>query len=276
MMQLSWNARAASALLAIGVAVILSTACEKKVPPSASSADSIAAAAAAVTADSVRLAKAMLGREAFFGDCAKCHGPWGEGDGPLAVQMENEGNVRPAALNDPVLLARLGRDQIIDVITRGGARTHRSNLMPSWGEKLSAETIGQIADYVMALPEFKPGIPRSTIAEYLKAPPGSSDEGRKTFVFYCTLCHGPYGKGDGIMADTLYARYKVRPRNLTDSLYFAPKTDREIFATVTLGGEFTGHSRYMPGWGGVRLSPAEINGLVSYIRTLSRTESRKP
>ena len=205
-----------------------------------------------------------------------CHGVWGEGDGPLAPQLLSQNNVRPAALNDPILLARLGRDQIVEVITKGGARTHRSNLMPSWGEKLSPETIGHIADYVMALPDFKPGIPRSIIEDYLKAPPGSSDEGRKTFVFFCTLCHGPYGKGDGILADTLFARYKVRPRNLTDSLYFAPKTDREIFTTVTLGGEFTGHSRYMPGWGGVRLSPAEVKNLVSYIRTLSRTEHRAP
>ena len=274
MKQLSWKARTACALLAIGVAVILSTACEKKVPGAVSEADSIAAVAAAVKADSVRLAKAMLGREAFFGDCAMCHGPWGEGDGPLASRIQEEGGVAPAQLNDPVLIAKLGRDQIVDIITKGGARKHLSNMMPSWGEKLSPETIGHIADYVMALPEFKPGIPRSTMAEYLKAPPGVPDEGRKTFVFYCTLCHGPFGKGDGIMADTLYANYKVRPRNLTDSLYFAPKPDKEIFATVTLGGEFTGHSRYMPGWGGVRLTPTEIKNLVSYIRSISRTQPR--
>ena len=213
------------------------------------------------------------GEQAFLAYCAMCHGVWGEGDGPLASQLEREGGVQPAVLNDPVRLAELGKAQIVQIIRLGGGRTHRSNLMPPWGEKLQPEVIGQIADYVMALPDRKPGIPRATVEQYLQAHPGAPERGRKLFVFYCTMCHGPYGKGNGFLADTLWERHHVRPRDLTDSLYFAPKSDREMFVTVSLGGMYTGHSVYMPGWG-VKLSPSEIKDVVTYVRAISKTRSR--
>ena len=76
------------------------------------------------------------------------------------------------------------------------------------------------------------------------------------------------------IGDYVMFNHKVRPRNLTDSTYFAAKTDKEIFETVDLGGQYTGHSEFMPGWGGLHLSPAQIKHVVSYVRTLSRTPSR--
>jgi mono/diheme cytochrome c family protein len=203
-----------------------------------------------------------------------CHGTFGEGDGPIAAQLEKQSGVRPAGLNDPVRLAALGHKGLVEVITRGGGRTHRSNLMPPWSDKLRPEVIDQIADYVMALPVLKPGIPRATVEEYLSAPAGTPDAGRKIFVYYCTACHGPGGHGDGFLSDSLWVKQGVRPRNLTDSTYFAPKSDREIFETIMLGGRFTGHSGAMPGWGGIHLKPAEVKDLIAYVRSLSHTPSR--
>jgi mono/diheme cytochrome c family protein len=75
------------------------------------------------------------------------------------------------------------------------------------------------------------------------------------------------------MADTLWARNRIRPRNLTDSTYFATKTDQEIFATISLGGAHFHKSGYMPMWS-VSLSPAQIKDLISYIRTISHTTSK--
>jgi len=196
------------------------------------------------------------------------------GSAARARRREPVVSVRPAALNDPVRLASLGRSRVIEVITNGGGKTHRSNLMPPWGARLRPDVIGAVADYVFALPTLKPGIPRAAVEAYLAAPAGVPDEGRKLFVFYCTACHGAEGKGDGFMADSLWVNHKVRPRNLTDSTYFAAKTDKEIFETVDLGGQYTGHSEFMPGWGGLHLSPAQIKHVVSYVRTLSRTQSR--
>jgi hypothetical protein len=71
----------------------------------------------------------------------------------------------------------------------------------------------------------------------------------------------------------MFVRNKVRPRDLTDSLYFSRMTDTEMFATISLGGGFFHKSPYMPVWG-VSLTPEQINHLVSYIRTLSHTAPR--
>ncbi len=98
-------------------------------------------------------------------------------------------------------------------------------------------------------------------------------EGRRLFVYYCSACHGAEGKGNGTLADTIFARAKVRPRNLTDSTYFLPKTDQALFDVISLGGGHMGKSGFMPAWT-VKLSPAEIKDLVSYVRVLSHTPSR--
>ena len=213
------------------------------------------------------------GQEAYLAYCAMCHGEWGEGDGPLAEQLQKQSGIRPAHLNDRARLGEMGRQELVHVIERGGAHTGRSNLMPPWGERLDADVINHIADFVMTLPDLKPGIPASTIEKYLQAPPGTPAEGRKLFVFYCTICHGPYGKGDGLLADTLRARNNIRPRNLTDSLYLAKKTDQELYATVSLGGGHMGKSVFMPAWT-VTLTPSQIKDLVSYVRAISHTASR--
>jgi len=213
------------------------------------------------------------GQQAYLAHCAMCHGPWGEGDGTLAVELVKQAGTRPAQLNDVARLAELGRPQVVRIITLGGGKTHRSNLMPPWGSRIPAAVIGDIADFVMALPSLKPGVPRATIAKYLEAPPGTPAEGRRLFVYHCTMCHGAYGKGDGLVADTLWARNHIRPRNLTDSVYFAKKTDQELFTTVSLGGPYTGHSSVMPGWS-VNFTPGQIKDVVSYVREISRTTSR--
>jgi cbb3-type cytochrome c oxidase subunit III len=258
-------------VLAVGAIAIIAAACGKEAARTSatSEADSIAQALAA---DSTQLALALRGKEAYLGSCAMCHGAYGEGNGPMESQIQSQGKP-PAALNDPILIDQLGRDQLIEIITNGGARSHLSNLMPSWGEKLSPEVIGEIADYVMVLPRLKSGISRAKVEEYLQSPAGTAADGRKLFVFYCTMCHGPEGQGNGVLADSLWAKHQVRPRNLTDTAYFAPKTDQEIYMTVSLGGDYTAHSELMPGWD-VKLSPAEVKDLVSYVRTISKTESK--
>ena len=210
------------------------------------------------------------GQEAYLASCAMCHGEFGEGDGPLAGQLKEQARLGPARLNDRTLAERLGHQGVVDVITRGGAHTGRSNLMPPWGERLSASLISDIADFVLVLPDLKPGVPRETIEKYLKAPPGAPDAGRRLFVSYCTACHGPQGGGDGIMADSLWARNHIRPRNLTDSVYFAKKSDQDLYTVIALGGGHMGKSAYMPAWT-VSLTPAQIKDALSYVRAISRT-----
>jgi mono/diheme cytochrome c family protein len=223
--------------------------------------------------DTLRLKRLASGHETYLAYCSMCHGEWGEGDGPLAEQIRDLGGVKPARLNDRTRLAAMGRDEIVRVIEKGGAHTRRSNLMPPWAERISGTHIEEIADFVMSLPDQQPGTPPSTIADYLAAPPGSAPEGRKLYVQYCVLCHGPNARGDGTYADTLWARNQIRPHDLTDSVYFAKKTDQQLYVVIALGGAHSGKSMFMPVWN-VTMPPNQIKDLVSYVRAISRTQAR--
>jgi cbb3-type cytochrome c oxidase subunit III len=252
----------AGGLLAAGLALFALSCGARKTPnPEASSADSAAAAPVLVN---------QRGQQAFLAYCAMCHGERGAGDGPLASGLQKQNVTVPARLNDRARLDVVGRRGVYAVIEKGGGHTGRSNLMPAWGEKLDPALLDSIADYVMSLPDLAPGPPSATIAKYLAAPPGVTEEGRRLFVYYCSGCHGPYGKGDGFNAEMLRLRHNVRPRDLSDSLYFAPKPDPQIYETVALGGGHMGKSVFMPAWT-YTLSPAQIKDLVSYIRVISRT-----
>jgi cbb3-type cytochrome c oxidase subunit III len=213
------------------------------------------------------------GQQAFLAYCAMCHGERGAGDGPLAASLQKQNVTVPAHLNDRARLDVVGRGGVHAVIEKGGAHTGRSNLMPAWGEKLDPGLIDDLSDYVMTLPDLSPGTPSATMAKYLAAPPGVSQEGRRVFVYYCSGCHGPYGKGDGFNAEALRLKHNIRPRDLTDSLYLASKTDPQLYETVALGGGHMGKSVFMPAWT-YTLSPTEIKDLVAYIRVLSRTSSK--
>jgi mono/diheme cytochrome c family protein len=223
--------------------------------------------------DTTSMATLDPGQQTFLTHCAMCHGLWGGGDGPLAAELQREAHVRPAMLNNRERMNQLSRDEIIRVIERGGGHTGRSNLMPPWQGKLAPQTIAQVADFVKQLPDLNPGMPPATVEAFLRAPPGSPPEGRQLFVVYCAMCHGPKGHGDGPLADTLFARNGIRPRDLTDSTYFAAKTDPQVFALVSLGGAHFHKSPFMPIWS-VTLRPAQIKSLVSYVRSISRTKSQ--
>lgn len=251
-------------LLAAGLGVFaLSCGTKETTSQQASSADSAAATALVVVNE--------RGQQAFLAYCAMCHGERGAGDGPLASGLQKQNVTVPAHLNDRARLDVIGRRGVYAVIEKGGAHTGRSNLMPAWGEKLDPALIDNIADYVMTLPDLAPGTPSATIAKYLEAPPGVSQDGRRVFVYYCTGCHGPYGKGDGFNAEALRLKHNIRPRDLTDSAYMAPKSDQELYETVALGGGHMGKSVFMPAWT-YTLSPTQIKNLVAYIRVLSGTK----
>ena len=78
------------------------------------------------------------GQQLFLEHCAMCHGDGGAGDGELASGLQHKAGVSPANLTDRGRLERLGRAGVRNVITRGGAHTGRSNLMPAWGGLVAA------------------------------------------------------------------------------------------------------------------------------------------
>jgi cbb3-type cytochrome c oxidase subunit III len=77
------------------------------------------------------------------------------------------------------------------------------------------------------------------------------------FAKNCATCHGKDGT-----AKTFKAKFNGA-RNLTDSAWQANVSDERLFNSITNG---RGH---MPAWG-KKLSEAEINSLVAYVRQLKK------
>ena len=213
------------------------------------------------------------GERVFLQNCAMCHGDHGQGDGELAASIRQRAGVRVANLTDRVEIDRLGRSGIRRTVTLGGGHTGRSNLMPAWGERLTAREIDDVASFVLRLPDQSPGISAATLRAYAETPPGEPALGRAIFVHQCSVCHGLAARGDGPLAAALAEKRHVRPRNLTDSTYIASRSDRDLFAVINQGGGPMGKSTFMPHWGGYLTTP-QIKDLVSYVRVISHTASR--
>jgi mono/diheme cytochrome c family protein len=211
-------------------------------------------------------------QQAYLAYCAMCHGPRGAGDGEVTRALRRSNIVVPR-LDDGVRLAKTGRAGVLRIVTQGGAHAGRSNVMPEWGGLVGERLAGDLADFVMSLPGNAGGVPAATLESYLTAPAGVPAEGRATYVFRCSACHGPTGRGDGPSGDLLWRKHGVRPRDLTDAHFMRGRTDRDLFAAISLGGAHLGRSAYMPAWDN-DLSATQIKDLVAYLRQISKTPAR--
>lgn len=105
----------------------------------------------------------------------------------------------------------------------------------------------------------EPRMDRMQAGERLRNPlaptPASVENGKRLFVIYCALCHGPDAKGGGPVAPKF-----VPPPDLTLDL-FLERSDGFLYATIRDGGAL------MPGQGEA-LSPRERWDVVNYLRVL--------
>jgi mono/diheme cytochrome c family protein len=201
-----------------------------------------------------------------------CHGPRGAGDGEVAATLKRSNIVVPR-LDDGVRLAKVGRAGVLRIITEGGAHMGRSNVMPEWSGLVGESLASSLADHVMSLSGRSPEQTAATLERYLESPAGTPAAGRATYVYRCSACHGPGGRGDGPSGEMLRRKHGVRPRDLTDSRYMRAKSDRDLFAAISLGGGHLRSSLFMPSWAN-DLTPAQIKDLVAYLRQISGTPAR--
>lgn len=82
-------------------------------------------------------------------------------------------------------------------------------------------------------------------------------DAKPLFAKNCATCHGKDGQSKTFKAKFNHAR------NLTDPEWQSSVTDERLFNSIT-----NGRGR-MPAWG-KKLSDAEINSLVSYVRQLRK------
>jgi mono/diheme cytochrome c family protein len=74
--------------------------------------------------------------------------------------------------------------------------------------------------------------------------------GRALYQQYCSMCHGPQGKGDGPAATAM----NPKPRDHTDGRYMNVLSDAHLTAVISAGGAAVQRSPLMPSWQGT-LSP---------------------
>jgi len=110
-------------------------------PPPPAAAPSGSADAAAAAPDAAR------GKLQFENYCVSCHGPRGEGDGPVGLALDP----RPARLGDRAYMSAKQDDYLFGVIKNGGASVGRSPLMAPWGGSLSDAQIRDVIAYIRSL-----------------------------------------------------------------------------------------------------------------------------
>jgi caa(3)-type oxidase subunit IV len=76
--------------------------------------------------------------------CASCHGAAGDGTGAAGLALDP----RPANFTDPTFWTTRDMEDIVNVITNGGAAVGRSPLMVGWSASFTAEQIQELGDYV--------------------------------------------------------------------------------------------------------------------------------
>jgi mono/diheme cytochrome c family protein len=86
--------------------------------------------------------------------------------------------------------------------------------------------------------------------------------GQAIYSYYCIVCHGETGKGDGFNSYNL----SVHPRDFSDHARMKTLSDDRIKQVILNGGRSVGLSPLMPPWGGV-LTEKQVSGLIGFIRT---------
>lgn len=99
-----------------------------------------------------------------------------------------------------------------------------------------------------------------------RAEGGDTGTAGRLYRINCAMCHGPEGKGNGPVA-ALFGAGLV-PRDLTDSVHMAKRTDQQLHDVILKGGLEMGLSEKMPAWEGL-LKEDEISLLVQYVRRIS-------
>ena len=175
------------------------------------------------------------GRRLYANNCASCHGDRGLGDGPAAAGM----NPAPPAIGSAEQMHDVSPALMYRVVTVGIAGTP----MISWSSTLTSDERWDIVAYLTSL----------------RATPGELLEGEGLFLQQCAACHGASGGGDGAYSAALTRL----PPELDSFGWQAARSDAQLAEVIRAGVPGTA----MPPSRG--LTPAEVGGMVAYVRTLA-------
>lgn len=195
----------------------------------------------AIPARAAEEADPYIGKHLYRSYCLLCHGPSGEGGGVLAKKL---------GLNPPNLASdkyqKKNVEELAAIISGYGRKDGSS--MPKWNEALPESNIRHIAAYLSRI--------KTTSLRFT----GNIERGRLIFGTTCVACHGPKGRGDGVLARLINAPMKDFTRPDTLSTY----GDTALLIVISAG-----KGNFMPPWKGT-LNDDEITDVGAYLRSLAR------
>lgn len=235
------------------------------------------------------------GARLYAQNCAECHGPHGDGNGPAGAYIFprarnfGEGKFRLATTRNGVPTD----DDLLSVLRHGIP----GSAMPSFeqlGEPALRALVGQVrrltragvldrlrrlseqegdinwADLCLTTDKLtRPGKPLAIPETFPPSTPESLVRGRRIFMNGCASCHGPDGRGNGPQVRDLKNSDGTpnRPRDLTVGQFKGGAEPGRVYARIVLG---------MPGSpmpASTNLATGDVLDLVNYVLSLSRSEA---
>ncbi len=182
--------------------------------------------------------------------CSVCHGDHGDADTRAAGSL----SPRPRNFTAPEALAELSRERMIKSVTEGRPGT----AMMSHTKKLNPKEIEGVVDYIRGrFMGIGPGGQVQAVAENGQTMHGAVG-GEGVYRKHCAPCHGDDGSASSWAKNSLIPP----PRNFTADAARAELTKARMIKSVTEGRPGTAMQPFAG-----RLSPADIESVVQYVRT---------
>ena len=196
------------------------------------------------------------GAQVYKDRCVLCHSQNGKGDGLLPVSILN--------LKKPNLLDRKYSEDINSlryIIIWGGMQNKMSIFSPPWGNELTWREIESLILFINYLREQNEQAVK-LLKNSIVANEVDITAGRLIFNKRCAICHSKTGDGRGRIAKVIN---KPAPSDLRHSIL----SDASLKEIISNGGASVSRSPGMPPWKS-ELSPAELDSVVSYIKSLRK------
>lgn len=182
-----------------------------------------------------------IGKRLYRSYCYLCHGKEGNSKGPLAEKL----GLKPANLTSDKYQKK-NIDEMTALI--GGYGRTKGDMMPAWRNAIAESNIRHIAAYLAII--------KSKSLRFL----GDARRGRTLFRNTCVSCHGPKGRGNGILAIII----GIKMVDFTNPESIERYSDKALISLITKGKR-----KFMPGWEG-SLNETEIIDVAAYVRGLSK------
>jgi cytochrome c oxidase cbb3-type subunit 3 len=190
------------------------------------------------------------GQALYETHCVACHQFDGQGGIGLPLSKDKLDDVSDAYLRSTIRVGRPGR------------------VMPAY-QRLSDAQVDAIVRYLRQRTNTEQ-------IEFSDEPVlGDVANGALVYESHCLKCHGPDGEGEGKGTGVTLSRersFLVMPASISNPGFLASAPDRLIHRSVSVGRKSSG----MPAFGRGKLTDAEINDVVAYVRSFEQQRTAEP